>query len=91
MACHEALRLQAYFDGELDASASAEIERHLESCRECAALLRSWETVRSAMRREAVYHRASPELESRVAKMLDRETGNPSASGGFCYVRSALC
>lgn len=83
MACNEALRLQAYFDGELDASASADMERHMESCRECAALLRSLRTVRSAMREQTAYHRASPELESRVVKALDRETGNLSAWGAL--------
>src|SRR5258707_1119550 len=41
MACNEALRIQAYFDGELDAAASAEIERHLEICSACAKLLAS--------------------------------------------------
>ena len=66
MACNEALRLQAYFDGELDASASAEIERHVESCRECASLLASLETIRGGMRQETLYHRASPRLESRA-------------------------
>jgi anti-sigma factor (TIGR02949 family) len=76
MACNEALRVQAYFDGELDASASAEIERHVQACRECAELLGSLETVRSAMHQRAPYHRASPQLRSRVTKVLDRETGN---------------
>jgi anti-sigma factor RsiW len=76
MACNEALRLQAYFDGELDASASAEIERHVEACRECAALLGSLEEIRGGMRRQALYHRASPELRLRVTRGLDRESGD---------------
>ena len=76
MACPETLRVQVYFDGELDASAAAEIERHLDTCGECAALLRSWEAVRGGMRQRALYHRASPQLESRITDALDRETGN---------------
>src|SRR6266566_3254565 len=76
MACNEALRLQGYFDGELDAGASGEIERHVESCRECAALLASLEAIRGGLRRQTLYHRASPELESRVTDALNRETGN---------------
>ena len=36
MVCAEALRGQSYFDGELDASASVDIERHLAACDECA-------------------------------------------------------
>ena len=83
MACHEALRLQAYFDGELDAGTSVDIERHVESCRECAALLASLEAIRSAMRKQTLYHRASPELESRVTEALNREDGNPSTFGGL--------
>src|SRR5258705_10965961 len=77
MACPETLRVQAYFDGELDASASAEIERHAGTCCECAALLRSLEAIRGAMRQPTLYHRASPKLESRVMRALNRETGNP--------------
>jgi anti-sigma factor RsiW len=76
MACPETLRVQAYFDGELDASASEEIERHVETCCECAALLRSLEAVRGAMRQPTLYHRASPKLESRVTDALNREIGN---------------
>ena len=83
MACNEALRVQAYFDGELDASASAEIERHVQACRACAELLGSLETVRSAMHQRAPYHRASPQLRSRVTKVLDRETGNSWALAGM--------
>jgi anti-sigma factor RsiW len=76
MLCPEALRVQAYFDGELDASAAAEVERHMEACSECAALLQSLETVRGAMRQQTLYHRASPKLKSRVTRALDREVGN---------------
>jgi anti-sigma factor RsiW len=72
MACPETLRVQAYFDGELDASAAVETERHVQACCECAALLRSLEAVRGAMRQDARYDRASPQLRSRVAKALDR-------------------
>jgi anti-sigma factor RsiW len=83
MACPETLRVQAYFDGELDASAAAQIERHMEACPECAALLESLEAVRSAMRQPSLYHRANPKLRSRVAKALDREAGNAWALGGL--------
>jgi anti-sigma factor RsiW len=76
MSCPEALRVQAYFDGELDASAAANIERHVEACGECAALLRSLEALRGVMRQQTLYHRASPKLESRITDALNRETGN---------------
>jgi anti-sigma factor RsiW len=83
MACNEALSVQAYFDGELDASASAEIERHVETCRECAELLASLDAVRGAMLQQVPYHRASPKLRSRVTKALDREAGNSWTLGGL--------
>ena len=73
MACKEALRLHAYFDAELDASAAAEIERHMEeACHECAALLRSLEAIRDGMRQETLNHRASPQVRSRVLTALDQ-------------------
>ena len=83
MACNEALRLQAYFDGELDASAAAEIERHMEACRGCAALLGSLEAIRDGMRQETLNHRASPQVRSRVLTALDQETGNPWSIAGL--------
>ncbi len=83
MACNEALRVQAYFDGELDAGASAEIERHLEDCRDCAELVGSLDALRSAMGQRVQYHRASPEFQSRLTQALDRETGTRRVFGGI--------
>jgi anti-sigma factor RsiW len=77
MACPEALRVQAYFDGELDASAAADIERHTDACSECTALLRTLGAIRGALSQEATYHRASPKLKAGIARALDRETGKP--------------
>ena len=35
MQCAESMRVQAYFDGEVDALAAADIERHIDSCSAC--------------------------------------------------------
>jgi anti-sigma factor RsiW len=78
MSCSEALRVHAYFDSELDAGAAAEVERHLETCTDCAALLKDLETTRSALRESAPYHRASSELRERIADVLDDEDGDRS-------------
>jgi anti-sigma factor RsiW len=78
MSCNEALRVQAYFDGELDAGAAAEVERHLQTCPDCAALLRDLETTRTALRESAPYHRASEVLRERFADALDDEDGERS-------------
>jgi anti-sigma factor RsiW len=83
MACAEALRVQSYFDGELDASASVDIERHVEACDECAALLQDLQTIREDVRSQAPYQRANAALRARVASALDRESGASSTVIGF--------
>src|SRR5437588_12781722 len=75
MSCNEALRVHAYVDGELDAAAASEIERHLETCPDCSALLKDIEETRSALREGVPYHRASNDLRERIAAALDREEG----------------
>ena len=75
MSCNEGLRLQAYFDGELDASAALEIERHLQGCADCAALLADLEATRQLIRRDAPYHRAPAGIREGIMASLDREEG----------------
>jgi anti-sigma factor RsiW len=72
--CAEALRVQAFFDNELDAISSADIERHVEHCSECRALLQDLEQVRVALRRDLAYERAAPMLRTRVLQALDDES-----------------
>jgi len=71
--CAESLKVQAAFDGELDAVSAAAVERHAEHCPECRALLEHLEQTRSSIRRDLDYGRASPELRGRIARMLDAE------------------
>lgn len=73
MQCAEALRVQAAFDGELDAVSVAAVERHAEHCPECRALREHLERTRSAMRRDLDYGQASHELRARVARTLETE------------------
>jgi len=73
MQCAESLAVQAAFDGELDAVSAAAAERHAEHCPECRALLEHLERTRTRIRREVDYGRASPELQARIARMLDAE------------------
>jgi anti-sigma factor RsiW len=74
MRCAESLRVQAYFDGELDALSAADIERHSEHCTECRALLEDLEQVRTALRHEVPYERAPPALRAQVMRSLDEES-----------------
>ena len=39
MSCVELLRTQAFIDGELDATAARDAERHLQDCVECQAFV----------------------------------------------------
>lgn len=73
MQCAESLKVQAAFDGELDAVSAAAVERHVGHCPECRALLEHLGETRSALRRDLDYGRASPELQARVARMLETE------------------
>lgn len=73
-------RLQAYFDGELDAVGAAEIERHLEICADCRAALAELEALRAALRRDAGFERAPAALRARIGAALDREAQGSSAT-----------
>jgi anti-sigma factor RsiW len=75
--CAESLRVQAFFDGEVDAVSAADIERHVEHCAECRALLEDLGTVRTALRRDLVYAEAPAALRAEVGRMLDREELQP--------------
>ena len=74
MRCAESLRVQAYFDGELEALSAADIERHSEFCAECCALLEDLEGVRATLRRDLPYVSTPPALRARVTRALDLES-----------------
>jgi len=73
MQCAESLRVQAYFDGELDAISAADVERHSEACAECRALLQDLAQVRTALRQDLTYSSAPPALRARILRALDDE------------------
>jgi anti-sigma factor RsiW len=73
MQCAESLRVQAYFDGELDALSAADVERHSEACAECRALLRDLNQVRTALRQDLTYSSTPPALRIRIMRALDEE------------------
>ena len=77
MPCAESLRVQAYFDGELDAISAAEVERHCETCAECRELLRDLELLRTALRQDLTYAATPPALRDRILRALDQESAAP--------------
>ena len=67
MNCEQAGELLgAYFDDELDLVNSLAIEKHLHECADCAAALDRQRELRSAIRTQAPYYKAPPELRSRL-------------------------
>ena len=74
MQCAESMRVQAYFDGEMDAVSASQIERHSEHCAECRDQLQDLERVRAGMRQNLTHPVAPPELRARIARALDQET-----------------
>jgi anti-sigma factor RsiW len=72
--CPESLRVQGYFDAELDALNAADIERHMESCADCRALYQELQQLRTAMREELPPVQAPPELRARLTRALDQES-----------------
>jgi anti-sigma factor RsiW len=82
MECAEALRVQAYFDGEVDALAAVDIERHLASCRECQRLLEDCAEVRSVMHASGAMVTAPAALRGRISQALDLAYGPGVAQRG---------
>ena len=61
-------RLQAYFDGELDATGAASFEQHLRSCPECASTLASEQSLRQAVSASQLYTPAPIKLRKNVLR-----------------------
>jgi anti-sigma factor RsiW len=70
--CADTLRVQAYFDAELDAAEAAAVERHLLGCAECRALLSDLAELRSTLRRDCAPS-APASLRSALSRALDAE------------------
>jgi anti-sigma factor RsiW len=78
--CAESLRVQAYFDGEVDAVSAAQIERHAEHCAECRALLQDLEKVRATLRQNVAYAAAPAALRSKILDALDPGPAEPATN-----------
>ena len=70
MNCNEAQELLgAYFDDELDLVSSLEVEKHLADCAACSGALDRYQALRSAIRAQAPYYAAPPELRKRIRNL----------------------
>src|ERR1700684_1174461 len=74
MRCAEALRVQAYFDGELGALPAADVERHSKACAECRSLLQNFDEVRTALRQNLTYTSAPQALRAKILGVLDEQS-----------------
>jgi anti-sigma factor RsiW len=73
MNCHEAMSLlPVYSDGELDSVQSAELEKHILGCPDCAAQRDELTRLRARIRSEVPYYAATPTLRERVRAMIAR-------------------
>jgi anti-sigma factor RsiW len=75
--------VHAYFDGELDAVRAAEFEQHLTSCGECQGSLANMTALRTSLRRNDLYERASAGLQQRLYKELDLDRGTKGRESRF--------
>ena len=69
--------LHGYLDGELDATRSAEFERHLEGCRECATALGAEESLRSSLQHSNLYEKVPAGFRKKIRASLDAATASP--------------
>jgi anti-sigma factor RsiW len=86
--------LAAYLDQELDAAHKAEIEDHLDSCRDCSASYAQLLERQAAIRSTAPYYTAPDALREAVSASLQQAAGagtQPSDSGSWRWLAIAAC
>jgi anti-sigma factor RsiW len=79
MTCDEAeILLHALIDGELDAGHAREVEDHIAGCPHCAALLRDYRAMSSAVAEAGLRYTAPPGLRRRIEAALPQIKAPPS-------------
>lgn len=66
--------IDPYADGELDTSSVIEMERHLRSCPACSLELRNLQMLKNAIKQDALYFTAPPELKRNLVRELRIQT-----------------
>ena len=91
MPCAEALRTQAYVDGEAMGADAREIERHIEGCAHCQAFCEDAAALSDDIRRLAPRYAAPADLRFRIGRMLRAEDEQPAiAASRRSFWRGAL-
>jgi anti-sigma factor RsiW len=73
MSCERSLEIEAYMDGELDATSSLAIEQHLETCAECRAVRDGIAEMRKALKEDARYYRPAAAFTARIRDTVAHE------------------
>lgn len=74
MSCEESRGLiDAYADGELDLVSSLTVERHMQVCEDCLRAHQNLKALRSRVRDESLYYRASAGLKKSITSALRAE------------------
>lgn len=72
MGCEEALeKLATFLDGELDPKESAQVRRHLKTCRSCFSRAEFERRLKERIRQELRVGVIPPEFETRVRGLLE--------------------
>jgi anti-sigma factor RsiW len=75
MNCEQArLLIGPYADGELDASAVVELERHIRECAACAHAWQNARTLQSSLRQDGLYFEAPTDLRRSIYAQLKEST-----------------
>lgn len=80
MNCDQASPLiQPYADGELDAARILELERHLRDCPACAQIRRTQQSLKKALKHDALFHAAPEDFRRSLQQKLRAEAGIEAA------------
>jgi anti-sigma factor RsiW len=83
MDCAELLRTQSFIDGELDSAASADAERHIETCADCQAFVADAAASADLIRRHAVQYKAPETLRRKIQNDLKAPSPPKPANRSF--------
>jgi anti-sigma factor RsiW len=93
MNCQQAKSLIApYADGELEAAAISELEKHIHDCPTCALAWRNLQSLKKALRQDALYFTAPAELRQRIKSELPspRKTVQERPAWNWSWLTTAM-
>ena len=89
MPCAESLRVQAYFDGEVDALSAADIELHMQHCAGCQALFEDLQRLRGALREQLPAVQTPPGLRAQIMRALPPQRRGQTWRKGQFWIGAA--